>query len=75
MVKGSSDDFGLGAEKVYTVLEIAQMFNSEIIMLPERQGNRQSAYLDTTKSNALGWRAKKDVADYIEEIVKTRKTK
>ncbi|MGI6379136.1 MAG: NAD-dependent epimerase/dehydratase family protein [Patescibacteria group bacterium] len=73
--KGSGDDFGLGMEKVYTVLEIAQMFNSEIIMLPERQGNRQSAYLDTTKSNALGWRAKKDVADYIEEIVKTRKTK
>ena len=60
---------------MYTVLDIAQMFNSEIIMLPERQGNRQSVYLDTTKFNALGWRAKKDVDDYIQEIEKTKKTK
>jgi len=73
--KGSGDDFGLGAEKVYTVLEIAKMFNTEILMLPERQGNRQSAQLDTTKSNTLGWRAKKDVADYIKEIIKMKEQK
>lgn len=68
--KGVGDEFGLGAEKAYSILEIAKMFNSDIEMLPERKGNRNDASLDATKSHALGWKAKKDIESYIKDILK-----
>jgi UDP-glucose 4-epimerase len=67
--KGEGDEFGLGASQTYSVMEIAQMFGDPIETLPERAGNRSGAFLDTTKSHALGWSAKHDVADYIRSIV------
>ncbi len=67
--KGVGDEFGLGAEESYSILEIAELFGAPIEMLPEKQGNRMSAKLDATKSHALGWRAKRRVADYIQTIV------
>jgi UDP-glucose 4-epimerase len=70
--KGEGDEFGLGAEKDYSVLEIAQMFGVEIKMQPERAGNRMTAKLDPTKSRAIGWRPQHDVSDYIKEIVASR---
>lgn len=70
--EGSGDDFGLGADNSYSVLEIAKMFETEIIMLPERPGNRFDAKLDKTKSIELGWHAKKNIVDYIQEIKKTK---
>jgi len=63
--KGEGDEFGLGAEESYSVLEVAQMFGGEIEMIPDRKGNRASAKLDATKSHALGWKAKRKLADYI----------
>lgn len=66
--KGEGDEFGLGAEESHSILEIAQLFGSEIEMRPEVQGNRMSAKLDVTKSNALGWRARRRVQDYIHQI-------
>jgi len=66
--KGQGDEFGLGAEESYSILEIAQMFGPEIEMRPEVKGNRMEAKLDVTKSHALGWRAKRRVADYIESV-------
>jgi UDP-glucose 4-epimerase len=65
--KGRGDEFGLGAEKTYSILEIAEMFDSPIEMRPEVKGNRMTAKLDATKSHAIGWRAKRDVAEYIRE--------
>jgi UDP-glucose 4-epimerase len=69
--KGEGDEFGLGADKQYSVLEIAQMFGSEIVTMPERAGNRMTAKIDTNKSNAIGWKAQHDVSEYIKEIVAT----
>ena len=45
------------------------MFGSRIVMQPEARGNRMTAKLDVTKSNALGWSASKSVRDYIAQIV------
>lgn len=63
--KGSGDNFGLGNETDYSVLEIAQLFGGEIVMLPERQGNRQTSSIDTSKARALGWEAKRSIEEYI----------
>jgi UDP-glucose 4-epimerase len=66
--KGEGDEFGLGADESYSILDVANMFDAPIEMLPERQGNRMGAWLDATKSQALGWRAKRNLKDYIETI-------
>ena len=71
--KGSGDEFGLGAQNTHSILEIAQLFNSKIEMLGERQGNRNDANLDASKSHALGWQAKHNIEDYIKNIVDNKK--
>src|SRR3989344_1317473 len=66
--KGEGDDFGLGNEKEYSILEVAQMFSDNISMLPERAGNRMNSGIDTSKTKALGWSAKHDLEEYVESI-------
>lgn len=70
--KGEGDEFGLGADKSYSVLEIAKMFNTRIKMLPARQGNRMNAKLNVARSRSLGWHAKNNVADYIRNIIESK---
>jgi UDP-glucose 4-epimerase len=65
---GEGDEFGLGADESYSVLEVAQMFGGVIEMLPERPGNRMDARLNVARSQALGWRARRRLVDYINEI-------
>lgn len=67
--KGEGDEFGLGAPVSYSVLELAEMFGGNVVMLPERKGNRMDASLDTTKSSALGWSAAHTLPEYIRSLV------
>src|SRR6478736_142231 len=66
---GEGDEFGLGAAESFSILEIAEMFGSPIVMQPEARGNRMTAKLDVTKSTALGWSATNSVRGYIAQIV------
>lgn len=66
--KGNGDEFGLGADQEFSILEVAELFGGEIQMQPERAGNRMTAKLDATKSHALGWEAKRQLPDYIREV-------
>jgi UDP-glucose 4-epimerase len=63
--RGDGDDFGLGNTHAFSVLEVAELFGSKIIMMPEVQGNRMTSDIDTTKAELLGWRVKKNLEDYI----------
>ncbi len=68
--KGSGDEYGLGNEDSYSILDIAEMFGVPIEMLPERKGNRTSGKIDTSRmKNEFGWKAEKSIKDYIGEIV------
>ncbi len=67
--QGVGDEFGLGAAESFSILEVAEMFGGPIVMQPEAKGNRMTAKLDVTKSNALGWSATNSVRDYIARIV------
>ncbi len=69
--KGQGDEFGLGAEESYTVMEIAEMFGREITMLPEREGNRMNAPLATEHATRLGWKAERRVEDYVRECARS----
>jgi len=66
--KGEGDEFGLGAEEDFSVLEVAKLFGGEIVMTPERAGNRMSAVLDASKSRAIGWSARRRLSDYVREL-------
>ncbi len=65
---GTGDDFGIGDEQAYSILEVAQMFGGEIVMKGARAGNRMSSDIDTSKTRALGWSPKRKLADYIAEV-------
>lgn len=66
--KGEGDNFGLGNTHDYSILEVAELFGGPVEMLPERQGNRATSVVDTSRAEALGWRATRELADYIREV-------
>lgn len=66
--QGYGDDFGIGSPESLTVLEVAGLFGGEIVMLPERKGNRMIADVMTDKTRALGWYPEKNLADYISHL-------
>lgn len=68
--KGEGDEFGLGADKKFSILDVAEMFGGTVTMIPNRGGNRMGAKLDATKSRALGWEPTRSLRTYIEGIVK-----
>lgn len=66
--KGEGDDFGLGADQSYTILEVAELFGGRIGMIAERKGNRMESTLDTTKSRVIGWKPTRSLPDYIAAV-------
>ena len=68
--KGLGDNYGIGCAKSYSIFEIAQMFNSEIKMLPERKGNRMGGTVVCDKTIKLGWSETRSISDYIDYIKK-----
>ncbi len=69
--KGEGDSFGIGSEKSYTVLEVAEMFGGSIAMGPEVAGNRMGSDIDTTKTRLLGWECKNELPEYIRAFAGT----
>src|SRR3989344_3578215 len=68
--KGHGDEYGLGNEKPFSMLEVARLFGTDIMMLPERAGNRMKSDLVTTKSRALGWESNHKLEDYVYEFLR-----
>ncbi len=65
---GYGDEFGIGSQDAFTILEIAEMFGGDVEMLPERKGNRMIADVFTAKTEALGWKADRSIKDYIKNL-------
>ena len=63
--RGEGDDFGLGSDQAFSVLEVAELFGGPIEFLPEVAGNRMSAEIDTSKTRLLGWAARRSLVDYV----------
>ena len=66
---GLGDEFGIGSQSAYSIIEIAEMFGGEIQMIPERRGNRMTADLIVSKTEALGWKAQIDIRDHIRDFI------
>jgi UDP-glucose 4-epimerase len=67
---GYGDEFGIGSDESFSILEVAQMYGGKIEMLPERRGNRMTAEVISEKTKALGWKPKIKLSDYIEKCRK-----
>ena len=65
--KGRGDEYGIGSDESYSILEVAEMFGGEIEMLPQREGNRMNGDLVTDKTKDLGWTASHSLKKYISD--------
>lgn len=63
--KGEGDDFGIGTDEEFSLMEVAELFGGEIEMLPETKTTRALAAVDSTKTRALGWVPKYHLAEYV----------
>jgi len=69
--KGEGDGYQLGAGQEKTILEVAEMFNSEIKLIPARKGERKKGRAASGKARKLGWEPRTKIENYISEFVKT----
>jgi UDP-glucose 4-epimerase len=63
--KGMGDNYGIGADKSFTIIEIAKMLKMNYKMMPFKKGNRLNAKLKTSKTKKLGWRPTNNLKDYL----------
>lgn len=68
--KGEGDEYGICADDVHSLLEVAQMFGGEIKILPPTLSTRSSGAFDCAKIKALGWRQTRTLKDYIRSFQK-----
>tara|TARA_B110000285_G_scaffold58312_1_gene66744 strand:- start:365 stop:1240 length:876 start_codon:yes stop_codon:yes gene_type:complete len=70
--KGRQNEYMLGTNKKYSILQIAKMFKRKIKFLPQRKGDRSgSNMLNNNAFNYLGYKAKINIKVYINNIIKT----
>lgn len=68
--RGEGDGYGIGNDTAYSVLDVAHLFGGEILMMPERKGNRMQGGVLNAKTKALGWNAEHELPQYIELVKK-----
>ncbi len=72
--KGIGDGYLLGTGTNYTLLEIAQAFDCEIELIPERRGERFTSQAYPSKMQDFNWMPKNNVIDYIKSWVHEQKS-
>jgi UDP-glucose 4-epimerase len=63
--KGEGDNFGIGTDETFSLLEVAKTFGGDIEMLPPTKTTRAEASVDSTRTRELGWAPKHHLEDYI----------
>ena len=71
--KNKCSHYSISSKKSYTILDVAKMFNSKIVFLPRRKGERYSSALTNMNlTNAILKRVgKKDLKNYIKTFITT----
>lgn len=65
---GYGDEYGIGADRAYSITEVAELFGGDVELLEPRLGNRMSASVITDKTRSLGWSPKTSLEDYINNL-------
>ncbi len=67
---GRQNEYMLGTDKQYSILQIAKMFKRKIKFLPPRKGDRSCSNIPNNNAlTYLGYKAKVNIKDYINNIV------
>ena len=68
--KGRQNEYMLGTNKQYSILEIAKMFNTKIKYLPPRSGERFGTSIPNDNAfNHLGYKPNIDIKDYVSNFI------
>lgn len=66
MKYGNGDDWGIGNDTAYSMLDVAEMLQVDVDMKPEKSGNRMGGVVHNQMLLALGWKPKMELREYIE---------
>lgn len=69
--KGQGDNYGIGSDESFAILEVAKMFGTDFTMIPERKGNRMTSILNCDRTIDLGWKCEKSLKTHIREFLST----
>ena len=70
----TNSEYMLGTNKLYSILEIAKLFNHKYVFVSHRKGERISSKIpDINSQLRLGYKAKIDIKDYILEFIRKNK--
>ena len=71
--KGKQSEYMLCSKRQYTILQIANMFNTKIKFLPRRDGERFGPSIPNNNAlNHLGYKPKINIKDYISSYIKKK---
>ena len=76
LLMAAENDFGytpisLGYQKAYSIFDVVTMFGSTYVLLPERKGETNVILAEYNETEQLtGWKAKIDLADYVNGVKK-----
>ena len=69
--KGKNTEYMLSSGKKYSILQIANIFNTKYKFIPSRAGDRaDSTLLNNNAKKILGFKSKKNIKNYIKEFIK-----
>lgn len=72
--KGNGDNYGIASPETYSVIDLAKMFGDNIVMLPERKGNRMDSVVDTSRvEKEFDWKPEMTVRRYIDSLKSQKK--
>jgi UDP-glucose 4-epimerase len=69
--KGQGDGYQLGTGQEHSLIQLAEMFGGNYVLIPPRKGERLHGKADLKKIRSLGWEPKHSLADYIEDFKKS----
>lgn len=67
--RGEGDGYALGNPTSYAMLDVAKLFGREIVMLPERRGNRMGSDIDIAKSLSTGWTPRVALEEHLRDFL------
>ena len=68
-ISGGEEDYGIGSDESFSILDLAKKIGGDIEFIPERKGNRMDANLKTDATKELGWQPEGSLDDYIDSAL------
>lgn len=67
---GIGDEYGIGSNKSYSIIELAKLMNMKYTLTPPKKGNRLQGKLKTEKLKKLGWKPSFNLRDFLNSKLK-----